>query len=511
MNAVGYIRMSDPDQDLSPEQQKESILKYAAEKGFQIVNWYEDHGRSAWKKKVRRPRYEAMLRDLRSSRLDERGVGALLMWKMNRLGRRMNVLAVMGEFEDAGIEVLSVSEAWPADKKFRKLLRTLMAMFNEMYCDNLSEDVSRGMGSEARKGNWQYGAPPLGFRPVKHDEGESWGLEPDPATAWIIELIFQMRVEDGDGARKIAERLTVQRVGPRRLDGQIEKQLKFTDGKVLRILRNPAYKGAITFKGEIVCEKAHQAIVSPERWEAAQRAMRRAKRSGKKKNAIRAGERGVYTPWLRCSACGGPVCIRHGGSEQRRIFYYRCSRSTNNREHCEGFRVRVDHLDPILDQALRDAVATPDDATRLVEVAIERLQHSPEGAEGEKRRRLEADERALTRKIKSNVRLYEDEDVEYDDVRDRLKTLRAQREAVRAELADLPPVGPLPRVEDVDVVAFVQHLLDGFNRKPVLERRKALKLVLDKVDLDSGGLATLHLTWRDPVSAYDHQPPYGPP
>ena len=532
--AAAYVRMSDDGQELSPEQQWAEIDARAARDGFTVshTHRYEDKGRSGWKRRVRRPGFERLLRDLRGGRLGTAGVTRLYFWKSNRLARRRGTLIeVFSELEDAGVEAVSLTEAWPEDIKLRKCIQTLIALFDELYSDNLSEDVNRGMRSQASKGYWVHGRPPYGYVAVKANPDAPPRLQPDPEAWPGLQRLLQMRLDDGDGFRKIAERLTAERVSPpSRPDLARRRRPDVWRPKHVRsILGNLVYTGAIVWHPrdpktgrpqvddetgrkvvEVLCEWAHEALFSREQWLEDRRRCARSRRGGTKRNPVRMGERGVFTPWLRCATCGGRVGIRHGGSPKKRTYSYRCAASAENRQSCEGVAVRVDLLDPILLGSIEESVLTPDGAENLIPASVERLRAMPGGALADKRSDLAHEEQDLTDRISSLVRLAEvSEDI--DELQGRLTELHSQRGRVREELAGLPTPAPIPDPDTVDIDAFRANIQQAWRGQPVLEQRKALRRILHSITLDPEGIVTIRYAWGDSSDTYGVQSPLGPP
>lgn len=509
--AAAYIRMSDDRQELSPQQQRDAIEERARQDGYAVVRWFQDEGKSGWKKRTRRPRFEAMMRSVTSGRLAEQGISRLYVWKTNRLGRRrVAVLQTLCDLEDAGIELMSLSENWPEDPKLRKAIQTLLALFDELYCDNLSEDVTRGMRSQATRGLWVYGKPPYGYRRGER-AGEAQPLEIDPETAPVVKEIFALYLR-GDGTRRIAEELTRRRIPPpSRKDLARSRHPKVWRSKHVRqILLNRAYTGALLFKEEVLCPDAHEALIAATDWKRAQR-LRAERRRAPTKNPMRLGEKGLFTPWLRCGACGGAAMVRRGGSKEKPLFYYWCASAVDNRESCPGFSVRTDALDPKLLDTLQGDVLRPEHIKELIRASIERLRDTPDAALAERRGTLESEIRGLTSKIQNLLALAEGAGDGLDELGARLRELRSQRDTARAELAELPEPGPLPEPEEVDSEAFRQAVLAAWGAKGVPEKRAALAGLLDHVTLDPAGVATLHYAWKGQGVSYGAQSPNGPP
>ncbi len=176
-------------------------------------------------------------------------------------------------------------------------------------------------------------------------------------------------------------------------------------GYVSALLRNPAYKGALAWGtragGKFYCvqggeqaerpaeargrwrshragaaeavlrEGAHEPLVSPEVWAAAQEAREFNRSRQVRGQATRSAY--LLSGFLRCVGCGRPLT---GSTHTQRGYtnrYYLC---TGYREHGQGFCAQPSVRKEVLDEAVRATVA------RYVEEALGELGSSPSAARG---------------------------------------------------------------------------------------------------------------------------------
>jgi len=411
----------------------------------------------------------------------------------------------------------------------RRLVQAIIAMFDEMYSEGLSEDAKRGMKHQGGRGLWTHGYPPYGYQVEHETEGRAGRLVQDTEVWEHLERLVEMRLQDGDGFRKIAERLTTERRPPPHRPDLPKRALPraWTSNHVRRILGNPVYAGDIVWHPrdpktgkaihdpetgqpvvEVLCEDAHRALLTREQFAQEQQLRRQKRRGGGGPSAIRTGDRGLFTP--RCESCGGTVRIRRGGGPKNRTYSYVCSRSIENKTSCGGISVRVDELDPVIRRSIEDAVLTPEGTKNLVEASLERLQAMPGGHREQERRDLKAQERALTASIDKYLRVIEVTD-ELEEIALRLKELRGQREAVRQDLAAIPGAAALPALDEVDLEAFRASILASWQSAEVVDQRRALVRIIDSISLDPKGIVSIRYAWQDPVEGYLPQSPPGPP
>lgn len=523
--ACCYIRMSDPDQELSPERQWDEITARAAKDGYTIdaAHRYEDHGRSGWKR-VRRVGFDRLRRDLDSGRLREAGVERLYVWRASRLARRMlEQIAVIAEFEKGGVEVLSTSEVWPEDPSIKQLVRAILAWVDQHYSDQLSDAVKSGMRAQARRGYWQS-RPPYGYDLSREAPDAPPRLIIVEEEAAVVREIFRMRVEDNDGARKIAERLTRGGTPPPIREDKPRAATRddlWSAKHVLTVLSNQSYTGAIMSPKaqrdpdrKVVCENAHPAIITLETFLKAKDIMAGARRNKTTRNPLRLSEQGLFRPWMRCASCAGPVTVTHGGRAPKRWYYYKCSRAETNVEACDGFSVRTDVLDPLIAASIEESTLTPEGTRNLLAATIVRLRATPAGERDGQRVQLDREERELGVQIDRLIKLVEATgDVE--EGAKRIVELRERRTLVRGQRAKLPAADrSIPDLETVDVEAFRRAVTTAFAAKDVPTRRKALARILARIVLSHSGTIDVELRANldpDPAPMMPHQLPLGPP
>ena len=139
--AVGYLRCSTDLQDDSVEQQRKAIQQWAAENDFQVIDWYEDEGKSGTSFE-KRPAFNRMMRRVESGVnfhyilvYDESRWGRPnnprenTYWKVHaeRYGIRVRVINSGSKNEnDIGSFVTEVVESAEASEYSKKLSRSTL-------------------------------------------------------------------------------------------------------------------------------------------------------------------------------------------------------------------------------------------------------------------------------------------------------------------------------------------------------------------------------------------------
>ena len=170
IRAAQYVRMSTENQKYSIENQVVVIAEYASQRGFSVVQTYEDNARSGLRFETR-PALRQLIADVRNGQADYE---AILVFDVSRWGRFQDVdESAYYEFicKEAGIKVHYCAEQFENDGSFASTMMKYMkrAMAGE-YSRDLSFKVFVGQCGCARKGLWVGGKPPMGLRRQLIDE-----------------------------------------------------------------------------------------------------------------------------------------------------------------------------------------------------------------------------------------------------------------------------------------------------------------------------------------------------
>jgi len=135
---VGYARVSTQGQEL--DHQLSAIRRYCQYKEHILVNEYCDIGSGA---KFTRPHFQEMLEELRGGRYD-----AVVVQRLDRLGRRArDLVMVIDELEDRGIQVISIQEAFDTRTAIGRAMRSIIIILAELERENISEATQQRLAS----------------------------------------------------------------------------------------------------------------------------------------------------------------------------------------------------------------------------------------------------------------------------------------------------------------------------------------------------------------------------
>ena len=151
MRVAIYARCSTVDQSVNL--QLDGLRDYAEARGFEVVEEYIDEGVSG--AKVKRPALDRLLGDAHRRRFD-----AVLVWKLDRLGRSLShLIRVVEQLGSLGVDLMSLGDpGLDTTSPHGKLIFSIMGAVAEFERDLIRERTVAGMAS-ARKRGRRVGRP----------------------------------------------------------------------------------------------------------------------------------------------------------------------------------------------------------------------------------------------------------------------------------------------------------------------------------------------------------------
>lgn len=224
-------------------------------------------------------------------------------------------------FQYTGTLVITTTDTYDLREKRPRRSFQDELMRGRDYLDYVKATLWAGRDRASRRGCHITGTPPFGYDKIKI--GKDHTLEPNDM-AEVVQMMFDWYVEEGLSPQAIAYRLEDLGIKPK-------KSEHWNPSSVERILTNPVYAGIIRYNyrkktpvmvdGKVVIrekhpaeseiiftEGKHQAIISPELFDAAQnRFVQNARvKKGYELNNVLAGI-------LRCSGCGRAMRMGRSG------------------------------------------------------------------------------------------------------------------------------------------------------------------------------------------------------
>ncbi|HLN63444.1 MAG TPA: recombinase family protein, partial [Symbiobacteriaceae bacterium] len=362
-----YLRVSTEDQakeGYSLGAQRDRLAAFATSQGWKVADYYVDDGISA--KDMNRPALKKMLAEIQKGEV-------ALVYKLDRLTRNVADLDyLLRKWEVDGVLFRSCTEDFNTTTAAGRLFIRLVADLAQWERENLAERTRMGMVKRAQEGEWNGGPAPFGYTAV--DTGERNGqkvkrvLVPNEHAPVVRELYE--RYVGGQGMRTLTLWLNEEK-GLKSSRGG-----KFTDATISGILKNPVYCGLVAWDWGVkngprnpealVAEGKHEAIVSRDLWEQAQR-IREGRQALPPRHATGAN---ILTGVGRCGVCGGYLKAGRSGKNWR---YYRCgnyaTKGTCKVSSIPAAEVEANFVDAVC--TLADELANPDIAHSLVSTYLQ--------------------------------------------------------------------------------------------------------------------------------------------
>lgn len=249
----------------------------------------------------------------------------IFVWKFSRFARNQEESMVYKNLlRKKNVSVISVSEPIP-EGHYGTLIERIIEWMDEFYLINLSAEVTRGMTEKATRGE-PLCPPPIGYimKDKKYYPDEKGGAD-------LIREIFD-RYNRGEGARAIATSLGQRGVRTKRGNSPDNRWVEY-------ILRNPCYLGKIRWSLDgtkaaskrdysnesiLIVDGHHEAIITQEQWDTAQKRLDETKRKypkyAKREQPIDYMLKGL----VRCSSCGGTLACSSTRSGKAQNLNFQC-------------------------------------------------------------------------------------------------------------------------------------------------------------------------------------------
>ena len=284
-----------------------------------------------------RPDFQRMIADAANEQFE-----MVIVWKLDRFARnRYDSAVYKAKLKKHGVRVVSVMERI-TDSPEGIILEGLLESMAEYYSANLSENTKRGKRETALKGYWNGGHPPFGYRLQDRK------LVADEKTAPTVRYIFEQYAAGVSKQDLIAE---LEKKGVLTYYGRPLTLASFNS-----VLRNQAYIGKSTYKGEVVEGLSEPLIDEKTFWKVQEQIKARSRAPAARKAKVDY----LLSGKAFCGICGQPMVGIGGTSRSKHVYhYYRCS----HRKHpydCRKKNERKDTVEQfVVEQTLR-FVLTPE-------------------------------------------------------------------------------------------------------------------------------------------------------
>ncbi|SES89647.1 Site-specific DNA recombinase [Salinibacillus kushneri] len=353
--AVGYIRVSDmgPKAKVnlkeSQETQLSHIKNYCEQKGYELVEVYEDLDYSGGTSK--RPAFQQMFNEIKHKDND---YDVIVVYSLSRFARNLKDLLVhIDIMEEHNVEFASATEEFlRTDNYMGTFMINILGAIAELQRMQIAETVRDNMIGIARsKGRFLGGIAPLGY----NINPKTKKYEINNEEADVVETIFNMYLE-GKGIDTITQHLIRERALGRE---------KYSKSTIRSILVNPIYTGDLHYNrrknigedrkkwnGEdqwIVNEDSHTPIISKKIFNEVQKLMKEKSNNNPFRNKHK-GSKHLLSGILTCGNCGNHYFAnaKLNGSGNKYEYYICSGKQRHSRAFCQAKGIRVDKIDPLL-------------------------------------------------------------------------------------------------------------------------------------------------------------------
>ena len=498
VRVVFYIRFSSWKQDYenSKEGQLNYLQAYADAHGYTVVGIYVDEGITG-KKDDR----QDLNRLMRNARIRERPFDMVLIWKIDRLGRRSSTIDRRAtELEKLGITITAIQQPIEGKPAVVKFFRNTLANMAEFISDNMGEDIARGKRTSASHGVWTNSAIPFGLkRDYRLDRGRMRPfLIPDPDTEWIIRRLFELYL-DGTRSTTIAQIFQDEEV-----PNSSEKP--WTGQDVTRRLKNIAYAGFIRHGKHSVLDDAELVVPWPEMelvslvdYNQAQEIM--ASHNPKSNHPREVASVHLLSGRVFCGICEYKMSPTGGVRS-----YYNCNHRRRHLSSCDTPNPPADLLDAAVLQHILNKVVTKENTKRVLAIVAKSQTETMMEVEDELRNvsleieNLKGARRALLLMVEDKENDVGPGDISerVSEIRDELKGLEANALEAKAKMSNEKALISNPE----KVAAYVQDLgtyLRGTNLDLTKQILRELLVQVRVLPGETKNTATLIIKYRIPT------------
>ena len=358
--------------------QKNNLKRFADREEMEIVDIYEDAGKSG-KSIEGRPAFKQMLFDIENG-LE---IDYILVYKLSRFGRNAaDILNSLEHVQAFGVNLICIEEGIDSSQTSGKLLISVLSAVAEIERENIIEQTMNGRKEKARQGGWNGGFAPYGY----YLKDKQLFIQEDEAEA--VRIIFDKYLNGNMGFHKIANYLNLQGIQKvQRNNGSLSL---WGTHFIRMIIDNPVYCGKISYgrrvrekvKGSkneykqvpqedyIIAEGQHEAIISEELWNAAHE--KRELTGIKSPSKIGRDRAHLLSGILKCPKCGGPMYTnKHAWTNKdgtyKEVYYYVCSKARAARgKTCEyKTMLKKTDIEPLVIEAIRELIQNQDFAVEI--------------------------------------------------------------------------------------------------------------------------------------------------
>ncbi len=347
-SVVAYLRDSGhAEQEMSVQQQQNSLAEWATQYKLHITRWYIDEARRG-STTIGRDALAQLMNALRK----KEPIQGIVVWSYARFSRGVDEPALYrAEIRVLGYQFHSLIDDVP-EGPIGRVFEAILDYKNHQHLADMSIEIQRGLYDLVKYHKCIPGTPPRGFKREKFDignhrdgtprTGHRW--IPDSETAPLILRAFEMRAS-GHSIRAIHK----------------ETALFKNNNGYTTMWTNRLYVGTL-FYGDLVIENYCKPIVPLDIWEDVQKIQmnyqQRDQMTSAQLHPRRASSRYLLSGLVRCAICDSPLYGQTSTySNKPPVYSYLCP---NSRKHtCTNRRIPQAALEIAVINTIEDYLLDP--------------------------------------------------------------------------------------------------------------------------------------------------------
>jgi len=482
---AAYLRVSTEEQSregYSIAAQRDRLLAFCRAQGWDVAGIYVDDGYSG--ASLDRPQLKKLREDVRAGK-----VNLVLVWKVDRLSRRVSHLAqLVEEFDEHGCAFRSATEPFDTSHAAGRAFLQMLAVFAELERETIRERARHGIHQRIKEGHLHGRPRALGYQVP--GAGQVWQVE--EREAQVVRWIYDQYLR-GVGSMRIAHAL---KEGVPELPADVLRKefshlsIHSLADRVRWILHNPIYAGYTTLNGDLLPGR-HEAIIDPDAWHRVQDIFARRRSFGPRSKTSPY----ILSGLVYCGACGSPMWGFSQGAYPRgrrrpktttrtrdtRYAYYVCKQSglhEGRLKKCSNWGIRKERVEGEVLARIRQLALAPHEVAAALPPEAE-----PEDEDQRRLRQLRAELAAVRRRQQNLIATIERAPDLEDALLDRLRELadeqrRLQQEIDRLDAGAQNRRHTLSREDLASLLAHVSEVIDNANPD---ELRELVRLFVRRV------------------------------
>lgn len=306
LRTAAYIRVSSDEQakhGFSIEAQKAGLQKYAEERGYRIVEWYIDEGKSARKKTSKRKEYMRLIEDAKQGKFEMIIFKCLDRWFRN-IGEYYKAQTILDE---KGINWECSEEDYDTTTRDGRWKLHIYLMLAQDESDKTSERINYVFENKIKNKEAISGSQPYGFM-VKEIDGHKRVVKDKNVEHIVMDIFEYFELYN-------SKRATLNYISDK-------YDVEFDYKTITGILTNPYYYGRYRDVDDYVWDGGY---ITKERHDKIQVMLKKNVKERKNKRDY------IFTGILKCAHCGNNIV---GHSYERKMAdgikvykFYRCNKA----------------------------------------------------------------------------------------------------------------------------------------------------------------------------------------